>query len=378
MNSWWPLMAAVMLSNSSAVVGTISPTFVDAFIARGAPLVWASRLGATEFFSIAIMMLCAPLLIMRFDRRFLGLFGVIAAGSGQLLSIHVDSMPLIMVCRAVAGIGEGMLSAVAIASLAAAPSPDRAFGIAVSVNQIVATIMLAIIAWAARTSPGNSAMIIMAIFIATNIVFVSGLPRHSRVQSSQQEHKEAASVSRVGPIVCGILATFLLAGGFGAVWPVAGQIITAGGVSSAALATSYTVAGLGGILGGVVVAFLGDRLGRIIPVVFGALTMAASLWLISSSLYGAALIMIMFFWSFNIPYYLGIQAVFDPSGRLAVLTSAMIPFGISAGQIVAGIVATSFAISYVPVLGACALLLSLMLVMNALRSANGVQKMITG
>lgn len=367
----WALLAAVMLSNSSAVVGTISPTFVDAFIAGGMPLASASQLAATEFFSIAIMMLCSPLLITRIDRRLLGLFGVIAGASGQLLSFQVESTPLAMLCRAVAGIGEGALSAVAIASLAAAASPDRAFGMAVSANQIAATIMLALIAWASAMSPTNSAMIIMAVFIAINIVFVPALPRRSAVQASLHEK---APAGRLVPIMCGIAATFLLAGGFGAVWPVAGQIISARGVSQATLATSYTIAGFGGIVGGVVVAFLGDRLGRIVPVVFGTLVMATALALVSSAFFAPALIAIMFFWSFNIPYYLGLQAVFDPSGRLAVLTSAMIPFGIASGQVVAGQVATQFTIVTVAIVGAAALVASLLLMLLAFRLISQVRR----
>jgi hypothetical protein len=43
----------------------------------------------------------------------------------------------------------------------------------------------------------------------------------------------------------------------------------------------------------------------------------------------------MFFWIFSIPYYLGSQSALDPSGRLAVLSSAMMPFGLAAGQAVA-------------------------------------------
>ena len=45
---------------------------------------------------------------------------------------------------------------------------------------------------------------------------------------------------------------------------------------------------------------------------------------------------LIFFWAFNIPYYLGLLSELDPTGRLAVATSAMIPFGMAAGQAAAG------------------------------------------
>lgn len=365
---WGSLLAFVMLTNPAAAIGIISPTFVDGFVAGGLPLAWASRMAAAEFFAIAGVMLCAPLFITRIDRRLTGAVGIIVAAIAQLLSLQTDSLGVAILCRAAAGAGEGALSAVAIASLAASPNPDRAFGIAVSSNKVAGTLLLALIAWAADLWPASGAVVVAAIFIAANILFVPALPAQpaKKIQAPSSQH-----IGRHYSAAFGIGGMFLLAIGFGVVWPLTGQIGTASGVSPSTLAFAYSIVGFGGIAGGAAAATLAIRLGRLVPLVFGTLSMALCLALIPTALFAPAVVMTLFFWAFNIPYYVGLQALFDPSGRLAVLTSAMIPFGIAGGQIIAGQIAMHFAIATVTIVGGAALILSLLLMLNALRLTRG-------
>lgn len=50
--------------------------------------------------------------------------------------------------------------------------------------------------------------------------------------------------------------------------------------------------------------------------------------------------LLLLFYVFSIQLYLGLPAEVDPTGRLTVWTSAMIPFGSAAGQTVVSIIAT--------------------------------------
>ena len=67
----------------------------------------------------------------------------------------------------------------------------------------------------------------------------------------------------------------------------------------------------------------------------GALGFAAAVFgLILPLSFALIAVAATFFWAFGIPFYFGTMAGLDPTGRLTVLTTAMIPFGIAAGQLI--------------------------------------------
>jgi predicted MFS family arabinose efflux permease len=86
-----------------------------------------------------------------------------------------------------------------------------------------------------------------------------------------------------------------------------------------------------------------------VPLIVGTVGLACAMLTLLVASDGQSLVMstslIMFFWIFSIPYYLGSQSALDPSGRLAVLSSAMMPFGLAAGQALANSMASDSAYS---------------------------------
>jgi predicted MFS family arabinose efflux permease len=366
---WGAIVALAQLSNPGAVIGTLSPTFVNAFVSGGASLTVASRLAAAEFFAMALTLLGAPALVNRWDRRMLAIFALITAAAAQLLSIWVGPIAVVGLCRAAAGVGEGALYAVAIASLSGTATPDRAFGVAIASNQIAGTALLALIARASRASPSSAAMLITGIFILVNVVFIPVLRRRGRAQESDSTVSRGKSMDAAGfrSILCGLAGMFLLSGGFGAVWPIVGQIALAHDVSNETIAATFSVVGFGGVTGGIAATLLGIRFGRLAPLIFGTTGMVLCLLLTLTSLFVAATILIMFFWAFNLPYFFGPLADLDKSGRLAVMTGSMIPFGIAAGQMVAGPIVALGGFSAVTVTGSIALVASLFAMQPSLR-----------
>ena len=132
---------------------------------------------------------------------------------------------------------------------------------------------------------------------------------------------------------------FLFLVGVGEVWPIVGSIAQSHGIAASSVGSALAIAGLTGIAAGLLVSLIGSRFGRLVPLIVGTLGIACAMLTLLAASDGHSLVLstslIMFFWIFSIPYYLGSQSALDPSGRLAVLSSAMMPFGLAAGQAVA-------------------------------------------
>jgi MFS transporter, DHA1 family, inner membrane transport protein len=130
--------------------------------------------------------------------------------------------------------------------------------------------------------------------------------------------------------VLGLIGMFLFLVAVGEVWPMVGPIAQSHGVGAAAVGSALAIAGLAGIGAGLLVSLIGSRFGRLMPLIVGTLGLACAMLTLLVASDGRSLVLstslIMFFWIFSIPYYLGSQSALDPSGRLAVLSSAMMPF----------------------------------------------------
>lgn len=374
-DGWTGLIAIAMLTNPGAAVGVVAPTIVDAFVRRGISLSMASLLGAAELAGLTVALLCSPLFLNRFDRRALAGIAVVMAISGQLLSLIFDAPHSLGALRVLAGLGEGGMYAVAIASLAATRSPDRAFGVVAILNQISATLLLVAIAHLNGSYPQSGAIAVMLGLVMLTSLFVTTLPRRVDAGSTGQNTGfDLKTPFALTPALFGLAGTFLLSCGFGAVWPFIGQIAVARNISDELIASAFSWVGAAGILAGVIVTALGLKLGRKLPLVFASVGFSVSLILPTYHVSFIALtLLLMFFWTFNIPYYMGLLAELDRTGRLAALTGAMLPFGIAAGQALSGRIAAADGFRAISFMGAGCVAAALAAMLIALRSRAKVQ-----
>lgn len=367
-SGWGSVVMIALLTNPASIIGALMPTFVDALVARGINVATAATLGSIELFSMAFTVVLAPLVINRWSRRMIALGAIALAVIGQLGSVQAADPVVIGLLRMLAGAGEGALYAVAVASLSATSAPDRAFGIAVASNLLATTALLALIVWYAKSAPTIAAMLITGAFILIHTPFVRALPRHverpAAAQDATPQHAADGAASRAMALY-GLLGMFLLVAGFGLVWPLASQIAADQQLDPQLIATAFSFAGIGGLAGAGTATLLGVRYGRTLPIVAGTLAMAAALWLIGTPAFLIAMLLLMFSWAFNLPYYLGLMASLDPSGRIAVLTGGMIPFGAAAGQVMAGPIKHGYGYPAVTLCGSAVLILALLATLRA-------------
>lgn len=371
---WSDLLSVAMLTNPGAAVGVITPAVTGMFTAAGRfPLATAALLGAVELAGLTVALLLGPWFVDRFDRRRTATAAIGVAILGQSLSLATDIPAAVAVLRFAAGLGEGGLYAVAIAYLASTAAPDRAFGVVVTSNHIVGVTLLTVIAWVSADYPAQAAVVVVVVFQLLTALLIVRLPRRPEPPSAPAiatDIVDQAPPSISAPAataILGLLGTFLLSAGFGAVWPMIGQIAAEREIAPGIVALAFSLAGVAGLVPGLIVTALGLRLGRALPLAAASIGFALSLLLPTTDVtFFAPTVLILFFWTFNIPYYLGFVAAIDRSGRLAVFTSAMIPFGIAVGQGVSGQIAASAGFQAVTALGATSVGLALAVMLVAI------------
>jgi DHA1 family inner membrane transport protein len=217
--------------------------------------------------------------------------------------------------------------------------PDRTFGIAITSNQLSVTLLLALLSWLGLD---QGYRVVIGVVLAFTLLMGLGIgwfPRVAPLRAADDPDMGTQAASSTLPGVLGLVGMFLFLVAVGEVWPIVGPIAQSHGIRAAAVGSALAIAGLAGIGAGLLVSLIGSRFGRLVPLIVGTVGLACAMLTLLVASDGQSLVMstslIMFFWIFSIPYYLGSQSALDPSGRLAVLSSAMMPFGLAAGQALA-------------------------------------------
>jgi predicted MFS family arabinose efflux permease len=167
-------------------------------------------------------------------------------------------------------------------------------------------------------------------------VVLPWLPERTQIVKSGNGHGGQPVHFSLASALIGLLGMAFIATSFGSVWPSIGQIGLRRGDTAHAVATSFALAGFGGIAAGFIAASISGRLPRSALMSIGALGFPATALALTLPLpLPVIAVAAMFFWIFGLPFYFGTMASLDASGKLAVLTSAMLPLGVAAGQLVA-------------------------------------------
>ena len=324
------LTALALLPNPNAIIGIVMPMIVNAFVARGVEVGMAARLGAAELFASAMALLCAPAYLGRTNPRMMAYAAIAVALSGQLLSLEGSNPVVLLLARVCAGAGAGVLYATAVAALSATPQPDRALGLSITANQVAATMLLVVIPFFARSAPTSAAIAVTAAFLAAHAAFVPALPPRRLRQQRTVLATDAANRRLL--IFFAAAGMALVSASFGMIWPLVGQLGNLMKIETSVMALGYLLGGAGAILGGVVATAIAAKVDRRLAVTLAATGLVLGIGLTLTSLLIAGMFLIMFSFILGAPFYIGLLAQVDRTGRLSVLTSAMIPLGVAAGQ----------------------------------------------
>jgi len=238
--------------------------------------------------------------------------------------------------QAIAGVGEGVATASGVASLAGLRVPDRGFGFAVTGNLLGGAAMFGLLP--VLLEAGGLAAV-LGVITGYTLVFGLGagfLPAWTPALADEMGGERTVGSAGLPLALLGLGATFVFMMGIGAVWPVTPQFGEMRHVPAGQISSTLALAGLVSAGVGVFVGWLGVRLGRSAPIVLGAAGTAAAMVALPIDLgatsYTIAAIVLMMFWMFSVPFYLGALAMMDSGGKLVAVSMAFQSLGLAVGQ----------------------------------------------
>jgi predicted MFS family arabinose efflux permease len=261
---------------------------------------------------------------------FIGLAVMIAANVATTFSHDAGTFAL---CRIASGLGCGILAALASVTIGQSDQPDRNYGFLLAASLLYGTAAL----WGLPgllTQFGLNSAYWLLVVLAVAILFV--VPFIPAGRASRSAGVVATGHAPHWLLAAGVLLSILL---FWAdqndVYAYIERVGNASGISAEFIGFSLGVGNLTGFLGASLVAALGSRAGRLVPIVVATVINLGCLWILAHPVspwtYLVALGTTSFTWNIVNPFQLGILAAVDPSGKALALAATVTGAGLAIG-----------------------------------------------
>ncbi len=273
--------------------------------------------------SLFITLLLASGPIARMSRARTALAGILVLIVGNIASAYADSMTVLLVARAVTGIGAGLISAAGTAAAASSRQPERVFAIITVLHNIILSAQYKIIPYVMTETDPTGCYLMMAAIGVASLPLCRWLlaPRESDADEGSLVTLLLSAPNRMFAVVV-MVGMFTFEMGQSGLFTFLDQIGIQAGLEAGQRGTVLSVTSFAGLAGGVLAAWLGTRFGRVWPISIGlGLNVAAAAGLavfVSSFAYSALNLLWALAYNFLLPYLMGALATLDDRGRWAV------------------------------------------------------------
>jgi MFS family permease len=312
------------------------------------------------------------------DLRLQAVVGAVLALVGHAIVVVSDSLPLLLLARAIAGLGEGVVLSAANRLGATQLNPDRHFafgqvGISVFTMVMVVTVPLFIDQYGYRAA-SFGLLLVICLWAPVLIRFPDACPE----EVSEEECSNGSvqfPFKRHGILVLSAFALMSIADV--GMWIFVERIGALIGVATERVGLLLAGATALGLLGALGAAVIGSRWGRLRPMLFGLIALAlANLGVVYASnlaLYATSLMPLNMAILFLTPFFLGTLSVLDPRGSWTIASGILIPMSFSVAPVLIGAVAAAG--SYIAVgwaTSGCALVAMVLMVYVHLHPASSL------
>lgn len=332
------LIAGVAAAGVALIGSNTVPLVVGAMIdGLGVGPQAAGLLAGVEIGGVAVgALLLAPLMATR-SRRAVALCGAAIVLGAELASVRAP-YPALLLPRALAGFGQGLVLAALNAALARSVDPDRLYARVAVIGGLLAAILLSLLPIPIERFAHVGAFVSLAALVACSLPFLLWLPRAPASVSSIDVPGRAGRARR---FVLALLAGVLLqAVGQGSVWAFSERIGASIGMAGESIGRVLGVATLIGILGAGAAERLGTRFGRARPLLAAlGLTATSALGIAlapNAAAFAAGQVGLAIAFLFGLPYLMGTAAGLDPGGRVAAAVGGASTVGNALGPTLAG------------------------------------------
>jgi predicted MFS family arabinose efflux permease len=290
-------------------------------------------------YALTILIAAGPL--ARFSRSRVAIGGGVVFCAANVASAFAGSYEGLLLTRWFVGMGGGLAAAAGTAAAASTGNPERVFAIATVGSSLLWS--MEPIAIPLATVPFGSSggfLLLAGASLAMTPVFLWLLPPRAARAAHEAKPSLLAAPNRILAVVA-MSGTFVFEIGQGGVWTFTAQIGEHIGMGEQAIGNAMTLTGLTGLVGGVIAAWLGNRIQRRLAIAVGiGINAIAAVGLAFADDVGAY-VALMWLWevgyTFVVPYLMGALTAMDDLGRWVVANDGIWTLGDAVAPGLAGL-----------------------------------------
>ena len=282
--------------------------------------------------------------IRRVNWKLVSLSGYLLLSGGLALVGISGRYPLMLIGYFVSGCGAGILYGLALCIVGDTEDPDRYYGVKMIGEQWVGAVLLWLLPITAMVLWGYAGLCLgtsgaaLVLCLSTLWVPTKGT-KAEEIGKSRNAEPRASSKNQL-PIWLGLFALMLCFGGQTAVWGFVERIADDQGIGAADIGKALSLSVIGGGLGGITTAVVGDRFGRKLPLIAMVLVLGA-VFTFYNTAFGVFLFIVStfsfsFIFNLGLCYQFGIVASADTGGQYTVLMSSSLSIGAAWGAALGG------------------------------------------
>ena len=294
----------------------------------------AGRIASAEMFLVAATSAVVATFLGRLPRARLPLLGMLLLVVGNFLCIFLDGPAGLLACRGLTGVGKGLLVAALFSIAGQTLRPTKTFALLNGAYAAVsAGAFLAAPYFVARFGP-RGIFALMTCLALIGVAFLPGLPKAAAPALSRVRLD-----LRIPPAGLAVLAAFFFFWtAHETVWTFGERLGVRIGLDLPTIGQVLAASALAAVGGPVLAHILELRHGVLRPLVAAIVIVGVSAWAISQTHSAPVFIMAVLVFSiltlFATPYFQGLLAIVDRSGRLAAMSIATSTAGGSFGALV--------------------------------------------
>ncbi len=295
-------------------------------------------LGSAYLAGFTVVSASAVAWISKFSWRNSTLIFLVSLIVACVMMSQVQGFELLMLTLAVMGGAAGGAFAVATRVISGVKKTDRAFGLKLLAEQIVGAGLMFTIPVFVLPLWGLDGF---AFCVAVLFLFL-GLSAFWLPSNSKDQSQLLLSGEKRGRVLVwlGLLGIIVFMLGLSGLWAFIERIASREGLADADIGAMLSVGLLFGAVGAALSALIGDKLGHVIPHIFGSTLLLICFLLLAKEFrvmeFGVAASLFSGMWTFLLAYQMGSVARYDKDLRMTVLIAPAVALGATLGPGIAG------------------------------------------
>jgi len=336
----WKFVVATFAASGAGYLGSsAAPVTVQALLdGTGFNEQDVGILGTIELLTLALTSFAMVPVVPRVSHRLLAVAGAIVTAIGFAMTAVTETFPAFATGRIVIGIGSGAAIAGANAAIAARADAERIYAIIWTGGGGITAMLSGLLPLAVRGGRYDTGFGILAGMALLALLVLRWLPPRPVEHATAEPVGVGAGFGAAAVMILAAVMIYSIAEQ--GLWQFSYSIPEKAGIDYDAIRIALMVATLAGLVGGLIAAVLGTRLGRVFPIVAGSLLSLFGRWGYINATGAWELGVMALVWGlgfyFISPYQMGLAAALDRSGRVAVATGGITNVGYGRGPVIAG------------------------------------------